>query len=606
MLVSSDDAINTNVKAEAKIDVSGKKGTFNETTPESVGAKEYKNSEFALKKSRLPFARSLKMAFTSLRSKPFRLVATVLLSIVSFSMLGIAASTLTYNRESAFVETAQGLKMQSLTFTKYGENTQMKFSANEAKEYSQEMGLSFRPAPTLYSLVGTRSQTEKASGSLSCDIGGKRVYVSDGNGGTYLTDPLGTALYSRDLTMGSPYYIQSSSASLQSDYGLTMEAGSYPEKSGEIAISDYTYRFFQKYGLRTAADGPYTQTVDDGKGGTTTYTYDGHHDVEYPASDLATPEAFVKKGVSLCYSYFPNSSTLTASSAYYYYKITGIVNSPSDFDYQTQYAKLADIPYTDLFSGNTSGDLINLYYALNREAGTHHLASFYGPSGFYSELAGYVGLGYTEDTQIFDSISASVDYTNQATLKKIYTFLNDRGLLPSDWSYSKTLNAQDSIDTSGQKTPNPFGSAISSFRSVDYMVNQLKTTLFWTGFALACFAGLLLGTFIASSITYQKRQIGILRALGARGADVYLIFWNESMMIALASSFVSVILTIVLDRVISNSLMSAMTMATSLFRFDAVVLAILLGLSVVAATAASFIPCLLISKKKPIDSINER
>jgi hypothetical protein len=53
-LVSTDEAINTSIKTSAKIEEGGKKGTFSETTPEMVGAKDYTEPDFKLKKSRLP------------------------------------------------------------------------------------------------------------------------------------------------------------------------------------------------------------------------------------------------------------------------------------------------------------------------------------------------------------------------------------------------------------------------------------------------------------------------------------------------------------------------------------------------------------------------
>ena len=599
MLVSSDDAINTSVKTSAKIDNSGKKGTFNETTPESVGAKEYKESEFALKKSRLPFARSMKMAATSLRSKPFRLIATIILTIVSFGMTGISASSLTYRPEAAFVETAQGLDMDSLTVSKYYSQSGLNhyFSQDDFAALSEESGLKFGANPRFYNLTYKSSSdtTTVSARTVSTQIGPAQVADSTG----MIKEPEYTYLYSY-LNTNSAFVLDGQEASLKTNFGSHLSQGVYPTKDNQIAITDYYYGFFQKFGMRTQEYGSY-QTANgvDENGNTIYVTNTGLHDVQYTAEELSTPAKFLALAPVLTLVNYPNdgSGNFTSDS----YTITAIVDSGTD--YFTKYGALDAIKtHSQSELSQENQILYNNYTDLMQNS---YLNAFYGAVGFQKRMADFSGVTFTSSSKLFEKSRAVVDSKDTAELKKLYGFLAKNKCFDFNDYKSKVYLFSDTV-TVHNKDLSYSPTAISSFSSMDYMVGSLRNVLFWTGFALACFAGLLLATFIASSITYQKRQIGILRALGARGTDVYLIFWNESMMIALASSFVSVILTIVLDRVISNSLMSAMTMATSLFRFDAVVLAILLGLSVVAATAASFIPCLLISKKKPIDSINER
>ena len=165
MLVSSDDAINTNVKAEAKIDVSGKKGTFSETTPDKVGDKNYQGSEFALKKSHLPFKHSLKLAFKSLKSKPIRLAVTMLLTLISLTMFGVSATLASYSPERAFegVYSAYNIRTIGLgaedrticdDYDYCYSSSQHFFSENETKAIAKESGLPFKSYPTAPALLG--------------------------------------------------------------------------------------------------------------------------------------------------------------------------------------------------------------------------------------------------------------------------------------------------------------------------------------------------------------------------------------------------------------------------------------------------------------------
>jgi ABC-type lipoprotein release transport system permease subunit len=148
--------------------------------------------------------------------------------------------------------------------------------------------------------------------------------------------------------------------------------------------------------------------------------------------------------------------------------------------------------------------------------------------------------------------------------------------------------------------------ATASFYSASSFVEGGKKTFFWIGFGTACFASLLLATFIASSVSYQRRKIGILRAIGARGGDIYGIFYNESLTITLACALVSVILTVVLDNVLSGKINELLKFTMPVFQFTFWVFLLIVALAVVTASLASFVPCLIIARKKPIDSINER
>lgn len=146
----------------------------------------------------------------------------------------------------------------------------------------------------------------------------------------------------------------------------------------------------------------------------------------------------------------------------------------------------------------------------------------------------------------------------------------------------------------------------SSVSMVNSLVESLKTIFFYVGLALAIFSAFLLATFIGNSVSAKKREIGILRAVGARSSDVYGIFLNESEIIALINSAISIILTVVLCGVINNSIRSSLGLSVSIFNFTWRQLLLVLAIAIGSAAIASFIPSFSISRKKPIDSINNR
>lgn len=146
----------------------------------------------------------------------------------------------------------------------------------------------------------------------------------------------------------------------------------------------------------------------------------------------------------------------------------------------------------------------------------------------------------------------------------------------------------------------------SSVENLDSTILIMKNIFLYVGLGFALFAALLLGTFIGNSVAAKKREIGILRAVGARSADVYGIFLNESIMIALINTVVASILTLVGAIVINNVFKASFYLPITALTFSIRQIGIILGVAVLTAIVASFIPSFKISSKKPIDSINDR
>ncbi len=134
----------------------------------------------------------------------------------------------------------------------------------------------------------------------------------------------------------------------------------------------------------------------------------------------------------------------------------------------------------------------------------------------------------------------------------------------------------------------------------------LSRIFLYMGIAFAAFASLMLANFIATSVSYKKQEIGILRAIGSRGNDVFRIFFAESFIIAMINFVLSSVgvfaATIIINSVIRHRLNILITVLSFGFRQ----VALLLAVSLVTAAVASFIPVKRIATKKPIDAIRNR
>jgi len=577
MLVSSDTTINQEVKTSAKIDISGKKGTFSSTTPELVGAKTYGGNEFQVKKSRLPFARSLKVAFKSLKSKPFRLVATLLLIIISLTMFGVSATLASYSSEKAFIAVYENYNVSSLRLTRQYrtpcDNYQGCYSTsngslslNDVAQIRQESDLPFYVFPSLRQILGYDHD-----GSISL---GQIWYYSASSPMKNKTD----AYYYYGYDSCAPTFFEGSEADLKEKYNVTLASGKMPTSANEVLISDFRYEAYQLYGY--------------------SYNKDPENRVDLYDTDCSTMANFLAKSPMMTLQKYNDTLQTYQTKTY---PIVGIVNTHFD---SKPYRALKGIKSTDT-SDPTLEELRQRFYGV---LSLSYANGIYGMKGFYNELASLTNFKFNEDAKVFTSAIALIT-PDSATITKWYRFLEKNHAFASyedqptsGYIYYPT----DSPDPSRVAKNSYLTSAFSSFYSLNSMVTSMKKTFFWIGFSTACFAALLLATFIASSIAYQKRQIGILRAIGARGGDVYGIFYNESMMITLFAAVVAEILTGVLDGVLSNSFAGAINFAFPLFQFNIWVFFFILLLAVLTASLSSFIPCLIISKKKPIDSINDK
>lgn len=135
------------------------------------------------------------------------------------------------------------------------------------------------------------------------------------------------------------------------------------------------------------------------------------------------------------------------------------------------------------------------------------------------------------------------------------------------------------------------------------IVATASGVFFWAGIVFAAFAALLLFNFISVSINFKKRDIGILRALGARKVDVFKVFYSESMMIISACYLLSVIFSIILSVRFGVFLRNELLVSATLFFFGPLQALILGALAAAVAFISTVLPVYHHSKKPPVDAI---
>ena len=122
------------------------------------------------------------------------------------------------------------------------------------------------------------------------------------------------------------------------------------------------------------------------------------------------------------------------------------------------------------------------------------------------------------------------------------------------------------------------------------------------GAVLAVISALLLFNYISVSISDKRKEIGILRAVGARGSDVFKIFICESLMIAIICGVLAIVAAIVACFVI-NTVTASSAIAIQLLNFGLINGLIVLGIALVVAFVGTILPVFFAARKVPVESI---
>lgn len=133
------------------------------------------------------------------------------------------------------------------------------------------------------------------------------------------------------------------------------------------------------------------------------------------------------------------------------------------------------------------------------------------------------------------------------------------------------------------------------------LISTLKTIFLIVGIAFGVFAALMLFNFISSSINSKIREIGILRAVGARGSDLFKIFFSESGLVSLICTVLSIAFAIIVCWYMNRELSE--NLGFKVLNFGLINIGIIIVGALLIALIGTFIPVFRASKRQPVDSI---
>lgn len=170
------------------------------------------------------------------------------------------------------------------------------------------------------------------------------------------------------------------------------------------------------------------------------------------------------------------------------------------------------------------------------------------------------------------------------------------GAMPQDKNAIRQLFC---LDLTGEGVRFRMSNEILS--AVDTFGNELEDITLYLGLVslgLLVFAGLLMATLIGSSVSFRKREIGLLRSLGARSVDIHRIFAAKALVISLSCAIPAVLVS-ALSAVWINRAAHEAGVRLSVLYFSPPALLALVVAAVLSALVSSFLPILLMNKRPP-------
>lgn len=686
-VLAVDDKLTEEVSRAARIDKDGRMETFAPTDEGKISFS--KNAGFKLIKSRMPVKESFKMGASGLKSKPFRLVVTVLLCFVCFAMFGMVDSFAAYDSKDAITNSMYDSGIDYAGFVKYKKIDQDEFGSYEIA--------------TVMTAEDIKKIAEKGFDVMP--VYGDLSYVSSMED-SFLTS-VSSVVYKGDVVG----LVEVDEAAREKQ-NIKLLGGRLSEADDEVVVSDYVFDCFKKYGYKHVnPDGSLDETKNLAAGEIGTCDEflsrepnvvvngdvvagifkivgvfdDGNDYAKYEKLDkpdlgssegidyyLMTTQLGQERNYGFSCLFLANKGFVERYTATEEYngpgmkfeatRLSGFVSNYYRDTYVSAsvyfgYAfKQSDVPAKAYYLNSTKTALASDEIALPISVMQELLESYYSSqSDVLEKIAGWDVKDTSDENmqkiakeaagllpeRIY--LTATLPYESaerQMSAKIAGFFLPDERLtdpanafstysdfvMTGDGVYKKfqadgetkyrfaicrlakdKADIRKAVDASFEESDGVrYGLQNYITRmesSVGDIIKSLAKVFLYVGIGVFVFALILFTNYISVSISYKRREIGILRAVGARSSDVFGVFFNEAMVIALIVFLLAAIVGGLSVGAANNSLRNEYNMPITLLNYGIRQIVIIFFGCVLTAVAASFVPVMKTARKKPIDAI---
>ena len=555
---------------------------INDTNPEIDITEE----KFNLKKSKLPFSYSIKMALRGLTIKPFKLFMTCVLTAMALIFMGFTINCYLFNEPEFIAKTLNDndKHVYSVSKTKYdgdGDSFATPLTDKDVKKIEKITGSTVSKG---YHLQNNEYLLEFEFGEVNPD-----------------NRP--------DYYISYPYI--DNFIELEDDRIPGKVIGNLPKTDRELVIHKYLAEYIIKYGVVDSENNLYKPSsiedlinskhelklgenavtisgvVDDNntplekyKDGSSIYDFDlrtFYSDIYVAASSNVYVKGFTKTAKL-------NNNAINLLNGIYIERVADKDSQSEDWNGESNFKNIKDNTKEVI-----TKDGLKTINTLSKDEVVLSLKAMQKLDSNYEQgLANYLKQNmnlpynmavqtYTQNyiqTESFNNIKIKL-YDNREGIKEnrevkiVGIIIDENSYISNDYAEEydiqvkylnslfiydddldhlikmfntfKYYNMQDMTNEGVEYTYSVYGVSENDLNEIINTYIVLKNYILIVSLVFTVFAILLFSNFIGVSISYSKKEIGILRALGARNKDTLKIFAYEALIIGIISWIISII-----------------------------------------------------------------
>lgn len=143
----------------------------------------------------------------------------------------------------------------------------------------------------------------------------------------------------------------------------------------------------------------------------------------------------------------------------------------------------------------------------------------------------------------------------------------------------------------------------TELKNINILFSFLGKIFIVCGVVFGIFACLLFFNYISLSIIYKKKDIGIIRALGAKNKDIFIIFLIESLIISAIVYTLSILVSVLAISFINIFIENILRLITNILVLNIKQFLLLFVIILLLAFVGTYMPIKKISKDNPIENI---
>ena len=571
-----------------------------------------KKTEF--KKGSLPLSKAISFGFNNLKHKIFRLAVTVLMTISAFTMFGFAQTLSAHDAKEAYAGSLTESGLNSISVKQAGnsrinknvfDNLMNGYDNSYAYQYDYSQTVNVPEIKNFQTVTGFTEIDDISDPGLTLLYGAGTFEETDAYTDIVISERFASELCAAGIAPSLSHLVGKNvkiNGITHTVKGIFASEFAFPKDENPVLVkmiqsAEYSIRdamIFVKKGYRdfiadnteqypdypfVSLQSGYFSAPIETFGGVSVYFYSGN-----------VKSFFANNTDLLSFDYIADGSTDIGTNGVYISEdlLENLCLAQTDTDFEDNVLGVNALngdPKRAFSFTVSSGYVTKPILMLGDFVVKGIIKRVDVPSGF-----GYSADDFTNCIVLSEDARAEM-ISNAIVVRNVRMQITDN---PSD-----TLSLVRKLYDEGYSL-NAY--LVSEYDNLLMALSFLSGTLRTLSVILFCLVIVLIFTYLNTSIRLTVKQIGILRALGAKMKDCFMIFVIEGLLITLFSSLVSIILLGAISPAINSAISASLGFSCRLINPKVSLYALMVGMSLIVTAVSVIFPLKKLMKLTPVEA----